>query len=341
MKEIFQARPKNKVGLDIGSFSVKMLEISGARERPILTGLGLKNISGLSKGEIANSIKDLAIEAKISSKEVNVSVSGPSVIIRFISMPRMKEDDLKSAIKFEAEKFIPFNINDCIIDSQILARDDRENKLNILLVAAKKDYINERIGLVEQAGLSVAIVDVAGFALVNSFLSNFRGLDPDKAFALLNIGSNITNLSIVRSGTIAFARDVSMGSGHFNAAIAKNLNISVESAEGLKISPGEKAQDVITSIKPVMNTMLDDLKLSFGYYENQSGRGIDEIYISGGGACTIGLDETFEDALGSKPAIWNPLEFLDTGSVPKEKSEIDKIKNAFAISAGLAARQTV
>lgn len=338
MKEIFQAKPRNKVGLDIGNFSVKMLEISGARERPALTGLGLKNISGLSKGEIANSIKDLAIEAKISSKEVNISVSGPSVIIRFISMPKMKEDDLKSAIKFEAEKFIPFDINDCIVDYQILARDDRENKLNILLVAAKKDYINERIGLVEQAGLSVAIVDVAGFALANSFLSNFRGLDPDKTFALLNIGSNITNLSIVRSGTIAFARDVSMGSGNFNAAIAKNLNISVESAEGLKISPGEKAQDVITSIKPVINILLDDLKLSFGYYENQSGKGIDEIYISGGGGCTIGLDETFEDALGSKPAVWNPLEFLDTGSAPKEKSEIDKIKNVFAISAGLAAR---
>ncbi len=338
MKEIFQARPKNKVGLDIGNFSVKMLEISGTKDRPALIGLGLKNISGLSKDEVSHSIKDLSLEAKITSSEVNISVSGPSVIIRFISMPKMKEEDLKSAIKFEAEKFIPFNINDCIIDSQILARDDRENKLNILLVAAKKDYVDEKIKMVTQAGLSVATVDVASFALANSFLRNFQSLDPNKTFALLNIGANITNLSILRSGTIAFARDVSIGSSNFNTSIAKNLNIPIESAEELKISPGEKAQDVVTSVKPVMNTLLDDLKLSFGYYENQSGRGIDEIYISGGGACTIGLDETFQDVLGSKPTIWNPLEFLDISSANLEKSEIDKIKNSFAISAGLAAR---
>ena len=338
MKEIFQAKLKNKVGLDIGNFGIKMLEITGAQDRPALIGLGLKNISGLSKEGIASSIKDLAVEAKISSKEVNISVSGPSVIIRFISMPKMKEEDLKSAIKFEAEKFIPFDIKDCIIDSQILARDDRENKLNILLVAAKKDYIDEKIKQVEQAGFSVAIVDVAGFALANSFLRNFQSLDPNKTFALLNIGATITNLSILHAGVIAFARDVAIGSGNLSTSIAKNLNIPIESAEKLKISPGEKAQGIVNSVKPVMNTLLDDLKLSFGYYENQSGRGIDEIYISGGGARTIGLDETFQDVLGSKPTIWNPLEFLDASSSHLDKTAIDSIKNSFAISAGLAAR---
>lgn len=338
MKEIFPARPKNRLGLDIGNFSIKMLEVSGAQGSSALVGLGLKNISGLSNERIADSIKELAVEAKASSKEANISVSGPSVIIRFVSMPKMKEEDLKSAIKFEAEKFIPFNISDCIVDSQILARDDRENKLNILLVAAKKDYINEKIKLVERSGLSVAIVDVAGFALANSFSRNFQSLDPDKTFALLNVGSMITNLSILRAGKIAFARDISIGSGSFNAAISKNMNIPDESAEKLKISPEGKAQDIIASTKPVMGALLDDLKLSFGYYENQSGRGIDEIYISGGGSRMTGLNEAFEEALGSKPVTWDPLAFLDMSSAPVEKSGIDRIKNAFAISAGLALR---
>src|SRR3989338_11039343 len=117
-----QGKIKNRIGLDIGSSAVKILEISGTQDKLALIGLGLKNISGLSNNEVANSMKELSLEAKIASKEVNISISGPSVIIRFISMPKMKESDLKSAIKFEAEKFIPFNINECIIDSQLLTR---------------------------------------------------------------------------------------------------------------------------------------------------------------------------------------------------------------------------
>lgn len=308
---------KNSVGLDIGSFAIKILEISGAHDKPMLGGIGLKNISGLSKEGISGSIKALASEAKITSKEVNISVSGPSVIVRFITMPKMKDEELKSAINFEAEKFIPFNINDCIVDFQILKRDENTNKLDILLVAAKKEHIKERIKLVEEAGFLVHLVDVDSFAITNAFTRNFPNLGPEKTAAILNIGASSTNLSILRGGTMAFVRDVSIGSNDFNK---------------------DKLQEAADGTKATLTNLLDEVKLSFGYYENQSGKSIDEIYISGGASPLIGLDEAFQDAFGSKPSFWNPLGFLGISSAGSDANVIDKIKNSFAVSAGLVLR---
>ncbi len=333
-----QTKTKNRVGLDIGTFAIKMLEISGAPDKPMLIGMGLKNISGPSKGSISDSIKALADEAKITSREVNISVSGPSVIVRFISMPRMKEEDLKSAIRFEAEKFIPFNINDCVVDFQTLTKDERENKFNILLVAAKKEHIKERIDLVEEAGLSVHIVDIDSFAMTNAFTRNFPNLGSEKTAAILNIGATSTNLSIVRGDAMAFVRDVSIGSNDLNVTISKDSGLSMESAEELKIDPKDKMQEIANCTKTLLSSLLDEVKLSFGYYENQSGKSIDEIYISGGAIGLVGLDEAFQDALGSRPSFWNPLGFLDASSAKLDANVIDKIKNSFAVSAGLVLR---
>ena len=330
---------KNKVGLDIGAHAIKMLEISwGANNKPALVGLGLKKVTGASKQEIAGLVKTLAEESKISTKEVNISVSGPSVIVRFISMPKMEDESLKSAIRFEAEKFIPFNINDCIVDFQILKREDKENKLSILLVASKKDPVQEKIKLVEEAGFTVNVVDVDSFALTNSFLANFPPSEQDTTFALLNIGAAFTNLSIVRKGSIYFARDVAIGSNDFNLAISKRFGVDVKAAEILKISPKDKLQEISSCTRAVLNNLLDDIKLSFSYYENQSGRNIDEIYVSGGGSAITGLDEALQESFGSKLSFWNPLEFLKTSTTGTTAALIDKVKNSFSVAAGLALR---
>lgn len=334
----FQPKPKNRAGLDLGTYAIKMAEISYVSDNPTLTGLGFKKIKESSKEALAGSIKTLTEESKISVKDISISVSGSSVIVRFITMPRMKHDELKGAVRFEAEKFIPFNINDCTVDFQILKKDEKENKFDILLVAAKKDYIEERIKLVESCGFSVSVVDVDSFALMNSFLKNYPTLNPDKTVLLLNIGATLSNLTILKESTLCLVRDIAIGGNELNTSISKGLGVDIGSTEDIKLFPQEKMPDIITNIRPILNNLADEVRLSCSYYENQCGKNIDEIYISGGSSEAPGLDESFQEALGLKPVWWNPMQFLNIDSNAVDTNLVEKVKNSFAVAIGLALR---
>lgn len=326
-----------RVGLDIGTDAVKIVAVSSAANKATLTALGMKDIRGVSKEALPEVIKQLAATAKISQKDVNISISGSSVITRFISMPKMDKEALKGAIKFEAEKFIPFDINDCMVDFQVMDRDKAENKLNILLVAAKKEVILEKIKTAEAAGFSVRLVDVDGFALANSFFKNFPAMEPDKACAILNIGATFTNLCVLRGGSLYFARDVALGTNEFSASIAKKLNVDRKAADELSVSTGPKAAEAADCMKTVFGSLLEEVKLSFNYYENQGGKNIDEIYISGGGASLSGIAEAFAESLGSKPSVWKPLEFMDKSAAGIDSTLLTH-ESSFAIASGLALR---
>lgn len=309
-------KSKIGVGLDIGSHAIKMVEISNTPDRPILTAFGMKKIAGQPESSIPESIKALAEELKISSKEAAISVSGPSVIERFISMPKMTDDELKSAIRYEAEKFIPFDINDSILDFQVLRKNIKENKLDILLVASKREHVEEKVAMVEAAGYSVSVVDVDSLALANAFFKNFPASAPDKTFAILNVGWALTNLSISKDNALYLARDIPIAGKDFDAALSK-----------------EPAADA----KTVYANLLEELRLPFSYYENQYGRNIDEIYLSGGASGMAGMEDALRETFGLKPAIWDPLKCLDAAAgIDKHKLETES--HSFAVAAGLALR---
>jgi type IV pilus assembly protein PilM len=269
--------------------------------------------------------------------EAAISVSGPAVIERFISLPKMDEESLKSAIKFEAEKFIPFDINECVLDHKVLGKDERENKINVLLVAVKRDHLMSRIKITEEAGLEARVVDVDILAASNAFLKCFKN-PPEKTMAVLNIGASFTNVSILRGESIFFARDLAIGGNDFNAAISRLLGIDEKSAEELKTNPNDRVQDVAGCVKPVLNSLFDEVKLSFSYYENQTGKGIDEIYVSGGSSNITGLAEAFSENFGSKPSAWNPMHFADISLQGPDKDVLEKSGNSFAVAMGLALR---
>lgn len=332
-----KARPSRRVGLDVGSQSVKVLELSGSSDKPVLSGFGVKSISNLSARDAGESIREMMSKAGISEKSVAISMSGPSVIVRFISLPKMDEQSLKGAIKFESGKFIPFDINDCVIDYKVIGRDDRENKLNVLLVAVKRDVLLGKIKMVEDAGLSVRLVDVDVFALANAFMKCIS-IPAEKTVALVNIGASLTNLTILRGQSIYFARDLAIGGKDFNAAISKVLGLDERAAEELKVAPGDRLEEVTNLVRPVLNNLLDEVKLSFSYYENQSGKNIDEVYVSGGASGIAGLSDVFQENLGSKPSIWNPMKFIDTASHASDKELLEKSGSLFAIVMGLALR---
>lgn len=327
------------VGIDIGASLIKMLQVSGPAEKPIITGMGFKDVSGLSGAEISDSLKSIASESRISAKEAVISLSGPSVIVRFITLPKMNESALKGAIRYEAEKFIPYNISDCVVDFQTLNKDDKENKFGILLVAAKKEYVQEKIKTVEKAGFSVRVVDVDSFAVTNAFLRNHKTIDPNKSYAVLNMGGVHTNLSILKGDIIHFVRDVAIGGNDFTFAISRRLGVDQKSAEELKLRPvKEKEQEIAECVKNSFNDLLDEIKLSFGYYENQAGKGVDEVYISGGSANMGGFKDAFEDALGVQPISWDPLEFMDVSAAGIDAEALSGVRSSFGIAAGLCLR---
>ena len=330
---------ESRIGLDVGSSAIKIIQVSGPADKPTVTGIGYKDISGLSGTEISDSLKSLATECRITAKDAAISLSGPSVIVRFITLPKMDESALKGAIRYEAEKFIPYNISDCIIDFQTLRKDEKENRLSILLVAAKKEYAQEKMKLVEAAGFSVRAVDVDSFALANAFLKNHEKMHLDKSYAILNIGGVHTNVSILKGDSIYFSRDIALGGNDFTLAISRKLGIDQKSAEELKLRPPkDKESGIMDCIKGTFNDLLDEVKLSFGYYENQAGKGVDEIYVSGGTSDIIGMEQVFEEMLGSKPAFWNSLEFMDTSSGSINPDLLKKKKNVFSVAAGLVLR---
>ncbi|MCX5677756.1 MAG: type IV pilus assembly protein PilM [Candidatus Omnitrophica bacterium] len=325
--------------LDIGSHSIKMIEISVGAERPSLVSFGIKKIQGLSSGSVADAVRTLSEDLKIAGRDLNISLAGSSIVARVISMPDMGDEDLKNAIRFETEKFIPFDINECTLDFHIQGKSAREkNNLDILLAAAKKDYVLAKIKIVEDAGFSVNVVDVDSFALTNAFLKNFTSIEPAKTIALINVGAVYTNLVILRGGVISFVRDLAIGVNDFCQTISKKCGVNLELSDWSKGVSAEKSAEVALSAKSALAGLVDEIKLSFGYHENQSGRGIDEIHISGGGAGFIGLEEAFNDTFGSKPARWNPFQFLNIDPSIVNADEIAGTNGSFAVCAGLALR---
>jgi len=338
IKKGFSMKARTRVGLDIGRSTVKLLEAESQGDKSSLIRIGLKKLQDPSKETLVDSIKSLLEESALSAKDVNISVSGPSTIVRFVSMPKMRDDELKGAIRFEAEKHIPFAIEDCIMDYHVLGKDEKGDKTEVLLVAAKKAFILEKIAAVEECGLCVNLMDVDSFAVANSFLRNFNNYDPGKSAALLNMGASLTNIIILHGSTLRFSRDIAMGGADFTAAVSKGLNIDPKTAEDLKLSPGPRLQDVINSTKNTLSSLLDELRLSFSYYENQSGSQIDEVYICGGASLLAGLESAFNEAFELKPLFWDPLQFLDISRLSQNAGSAKDLNRYFAVAAGLAIR---
>lgn len=331
-------KSRTVVCLDMGSSAVKLLEANVQGDKFFLTRIGFKKLQNPSRENLADSVRSLIEESGIQTKEVSISVSGQPTIVRFVAMPKMIEDELKGAIKFEAEKHIPFAIEDCIVDYQILEKDAKDNKAQILLAAAKKAFVLERMSVAEECGLQVNIIDLDPFAAANSFLKNFSAYDQARSAAILNMGASLTNLSIVQGGLLRFSRDVAVGGGDFTAAVSKSLGIDAKASEELKAAPGHRSQEIINFTKNVMNSLIDELRLSFSYYENQSGKAVDEVYICGGASAMAGLENAFNEAFESKPVLWNPLQFFDLSRLHDDAGLSGKMSRYFAVAAGLASR---
>jgi type IV pilus assembly protein PilM len=252
----------------------------------------------------------------------------------------MNAQELKQALKFEAEKYIPFPVEEVNLDGYILREDLPDNKMRILLAAVKKESLNQRLKLLRELGLEIDIVDIDSLALINAFNFNYSEDEnlKNKTMALLNIGSATTNLNILENGLPSLSRDISIGGNNFTQRVADVLGSDFKTAEGLKTDSDKRKSDkVISAVESVLAKLAQEVRTSFDYYESRSVSFVEKIFISGGGSLYTGLKDMLTALLGLPVENWDPLKKISlAGNL--DGSKIKAISGQLAVAIGLALR---
>ncbi|NQT23489.1 MAG: type IV pilus assembly protein PilM [Candidatus Omnitrophica bacterium] len=335
----FRTSQKTCLGVDIGSYSLKVVEASLGQEQINLTKVAIRELPPeYTENNIATIFKDLAEEGGFQAHDVRLSLSGPNVTVRFINMPHMSLQDLKNSLKYEADQYIPFNIDEVVTDCCILSKaNENEKQMRVLLAAAKKNIVNRRIDLFKGLGYSVRLIDVDGFALFNCF-SRVAESDVEKSISLVNIGHRYTNVIVARGGSPYFSRDIRMGGEEILKIMADQSGISEKEVKQAMSGQGEKDEKVTEIIKGVLNNLAEEIRLSFGYYENQFGRSVDQIFLSGGWAEEKTIAPHFAETLGITPILWDPLKGATLGD-GVDKDRVEPMRASLAVCCGLVARK--
>lgn len=333
-----QAKEKFSVGLDIGSSAIKLVKLKFTKGAVEFCGFRLEPIqAGVS---LAHTLRKIAQAEGI--KSLNTCLSGPAAIIRYVTFPRMEAKELRQSLKFEASKLIPFPVEEVNLDSYILKQDLADNKMLVMLAAAKKEAINQQLKLTAEAGLKVNIMDIDSIALVNAFTFNYpleNNPQENKAVALLNIGAASTNLNILEGKIPYLSRDIHIASNNINQKIMETLNVDSSAAEKLKIDPDQAKLDTIKpAIESVASSLTREIRTSFDYYESQNASTIGRIFLSGGGSLLKDLKEALSRSLEIKIEYWDPLEKISISSKIDTK-DFNVCLSQLAVAIGLALRK--
>ena len=292
---MFDGKRNRLVGLDIGSKTIKAAEVIEGKKGYTLSKFGMTDIApGLIEDgtikdpeAVAETIRNLFKTYGIKNHSVALSIGGYSVIVKKISVQNATEEQLQETIHFEAEQYIPFDISDVNLDFQILGENENNpNQMNVLLVAAKKEMVNDYVGLVEMANLEPRIIDVDAFALQNVFEINYAP-EAQENIALIDIGASKTSLNILKGDTSVFMRDVSLGCGQINQKIATLIDCSIEEAEAIKFGESSdkiSAEDLSDIISSVVADWCTEIRRALDFfYSTYPDDQIKRIILSGGG----------------------------------------------------------
>lgn len=342
-------KSKEIVGIDIGSSSVKLVQLEEQKGAYQLKNAGILPLpseaivdnSLMDTTSIVETIKSLVKSLDIKAKDAVCSISGNSVIIRKISLPAMTPDELEDQIAWEAEQYIPFDINDVNLDFEILDTDlSASGKMTVLLVASKKEIINEYVAVFNEAGMKLVVVDVDSFAIQNAYeLNYFPG--PGDVVALVNIGASIMNLNVVKDGISLFTRDVQMGGNLYTEEILRQFSLSSQEAERIKVTldyhDKERLKETITRIN---ETVAIEINRSLDFYNSSAeDQRITKVFLSGGCSKVAMLAEAVSQRLGLQVEMLNPLQKITYNEKHFDPEYLREIGPLVAVAAGLAMRR--
>jgi len=342
-------KKKNLVGLDVGSSAVKAVELKpGKGDTFQLVTVGLEYLpqEAIVDGQIMDStsvidaIQKLFADFRIKTTEVATGISGSSVIVKKIQLPAMSEQELAESIHWEAEQYIPFDIQEVNLDYQVLDHGAAGGNMDILLVAAKKDKINDYQSVINQAGRNPIVMDVDAFALQNAYEMNY-GVEPGRVVAMANIGASQANINVVRGDTSIFTRDITtIGGNQFTEAIQKDLNVSFEQAENMKQGHGDNSEAVAGILQSVTESVLMEVQKTFDFFKATTSEDrIDRVVLSGGSARIPGLSDAMSDRFDSRVEIFNPFQNVTYNPKDFDAEFLEEVGPACAIAVGLAMRK--
>ncbi len=347
---MFFSKSKNVVGLDIGSSAIKLVELKEKKGGTYeLVKMGVERLSpeAIVDGSIMDSsmvvetISKLNSEKAVKNSNYATSLSGHSVIIKKISLPAMSPEELAESIQWEAEQYIPFDINDVNLDYVPLTTGAGDN-VEVILVAVKKEKINDYTSVISQTGKVAVLVDVDAFALQNAYEMNYDVHD-NKVLALVNIGASVTNVNVLSGTNSLFWRDITFGGNQYTDAIQRELSLSFEQAEELK--RGKPVGDhTIQQVIPILNSVSEDfageLRKTLDFFTATSGaERVDEIVLAGGGSGVLNLDATLRDKFGIPVSIMDPFRNVTVDEGAFNPEELAEIAPSMAIAVGLAIRK--
>jgi type IV pilus assembly protein PilM len=339
-------RSKVSAGLDIGSGFIKLVVIDHSKADPEIIQVATNRLApdAIVDGEvmdpalIADCVRDLTAQAGLKRAEVVAAVGGHDVIVKKIPMDRMSAHDAREVIRWEAEQHVPFDMENVQLDFQILDPRGDSPQMAVLLVAAKRELIENRINLLSDAGLTPVAIDVEAFALHNAFEYNYPNAGTGM-LVLVNIGNETTNVNLVSEGAPILIRDIPFGTRRLREALQRERGLTMEQAEGVLQGRGDATQ-----LRAIVDERVDELAIGIeraaAFISAQTGgSGIARAYATGGGAVVKGMIESLGARLGVRTELANPLQRLAVRPEVMQAVPIDSLAPLLMLPVGLALRK--
>lgn len=348
---MFFSKSKNVVGLDIGSSAIKLVELKEKKGGAYsLVKMGVERLSPeaivdgsiMDSSMVVDTISRLNTEKAVKNSNYATSLSGHSVIIKKITLPAMSPEELAESIQWEAEQYIPFDINDVNLDYVPLTAPGTGDNVDVILVAVKKEKINDYTSVISQTGKVAVLVDVDAFALQNCYEMNHE-VEEGKVLALVNAGASVTNVNVLSGSNSLFWRDITFGGNQYTDAIQRELSLSFEAAEELKRGRPQ-GEHTIQQVIPILNSVSEDfageLRKTLDFFTATSGaERVDEIVLAGGGSGVLNLDAILRDKFGIPVSIMDPFRRVTVDESQFSPEELAEIAPSMAIAVGLAIRK--
>lgn len=340
------------VALDIGSSSIKMVEATPDKNGYRVLNLGIaplpesaiQNNMVVDAGPVVDAIRRLIQERGVKSKQVISAVPGRAVIMKKVQMPKQEPAELEANIEFEAQNIIPESLQNVNLDYQVVHESDDGNKMDVLLVAVKKEIINSYTEAIEEAGLAPAVMDVDYFALENMFETNYGAGAEKGVIALIHVGAQYTSITLLQNGLAIFTGDLSLGGVYFTENVARQLGIAAEAAEAMKttgVSESSGPLDVDSVVRSTSEELAEEIRRTvslYGAVPSEDHEGLKAVYLSGGGAKLAGLRAMIEDRMGVPARLSEPFRaFQVHRSI--DRNYLLETSPYFAVGAGLSVRR--
>ncbi|NNE99756.1 MAG: type IV pilus assembly protein PilM [Pyrinomonadaceae bacterium] len=344
-------KKKGVFGLDIGSSSVKIVELDGKSNKLNLVNLGFENLPNdtivdgqiMELNAVSEVIQNVCGSHNIKSNEVITSVSGHSVIIKNIVLPPMSIEELEESIDWHAEEHIPYDLSEVSLDYHVMEED--EETMQVLIAACKQERLDNIKQAVQLSGKNPKIIDVDTFALQNCYEVNYKP-DESQVVTLLNIGASTMNVNIVRGGTSLFTRDITVGGSQFTDILQRSLGYSYEEAEAVKRGATDAVENVEeTAIEPLMENVTEmvamEIQKTFDFYRattEDDEIAVEKLLLSGGGSKLSGLKEDLAEKLELPVEVLDPFKEVSVDTRKFDPDYLNEIMPEMAVAVGLAIR---